>query len=114
MNERIYHLVDCAVPAGHRVKVKVKESLTNYWILLESKKQKNKTKQKQHWNMKEIVIPGVLGTVAKEALKKLEDLVRFYDMSTLVGYLMPNPFLYIYIKYLAWFGFMAYQLLLVF
>ena len=27
-------------------------------------------------------------------------LVWFYDISTIVGYLMPNPFLYIYIKYI--------------
>ena len=26
-------------------------------------------------------------------------LVWFYGISTIVGYLMPNPFLYIYIKY---------------
>ena len=39
-------------------------------------------------------------------------LVEFYGISTIVGYLMPNP-LYIYIKYirLVWLGFMAYQLL---
>ena len=27
-------------------------------------------------------------------------LVGFYGISTIVGYLMPNPFLYIYIKYI--------------
>ena len=35
-------------------------------------------------------------------------LVGFYGKSTIVGYLMPNPFLYLYIKYIS-FGFMAYQ-----
>ena len=38
-------------------------------------------------------------------------LVGFYDISTIVGYLMPNP-LYTYtlnIYDLAWLGFMAYQ-----
>ena len=37
--------------------------------------------------------------------------VLFYDISTIVGYLMPNP-LYTYmsnIYYLVWLGFMAYQ-----
>ena len=37
--------------------------------------------------------------------------VGFYDISTIVGYLMPNP-LYTYILNiydLVWFGFMAYQ-----
>ena len=38
-------------------------------------------------------------------------LVWFYGISTIVGYLMPNP-LYTYIQNiydLVWFGFMAYQ-----
>ena len=38
-------------------------------------------------------------------------LVGFYDISTIVGYLMPNP-LHTYvlnIYNLAWMGFMAYQ-----
>ena len=38
-------------------------------------------------------------------------LVWFYGISTIVGYLMPNP-IYTYI-YLVWFGFMAYQPLLI-
>ena len=47
-------------------------------------------------------------------------LVGFYDISTIVGYLMPDP-LYTYINYdwfdlvgiygMVWLGFMAYQLL---
>ena len=37
-------------------------------------------------------------------------LIGFYGISTIVGYLMPNP-LYTYILYMIWFGFMAYQLL---
>ena len=39
------------------------------------------------------------------------DLVGFYGISTIVGYLMPNP-LYTYILYiydLIWLGFMAYR-----
>ena len=42
-------------------------------------------------------------------------LVGFYGISTIVGYLMPNPlYTYIYQIYmiwfgLVWFGFMAYQ-----
>ena len=39
------------------------------------------------------------------------DLIWFYGKSTIVGYLMPN-FLYTYISYihdLPWFGFMTYQ-----
>ena len=39
------------------------------------------------------------------------DLVRFYGISTIVGYLMPDP-LYTYILNiydLFWLGFMAYQ-----
>ena len=39
------------------------------------------------------------------------DLLSFYDISTIVGYLMPNP-LYTYklnIYDLVWLGFMAYQ-----
>ena len=42
-------------------------------------------------------------------------LVWFYGISTIVGYIMPNPF-YTYILDiydLVWFGFMAYQPLLV-
>ena len=39
------------------------------------------------------------------------DLVWFYGISTIVGYLMPNPlFTYVSNIYgLVWFGFMAYQ-----
>ena len=40
-------------------------------------------------------------------------MVWFYGISTIVGYLMPNP-LYTYISNiydLVWFGLMAYQLL---
>ena len=42
-------------------------------------------------------------------------LVGFYGISTIVGYLMPNPlYTYILIIYdLVWLGFMAYQPLLV-
>ena len=29
-----------------------------------------------------------------------DNLVWFYGISTILGYLMPNPFLYIYIKYI--------------
>ena len=40
-----------------------------------------------------------------------EGLVWFYDISTIVGYLMPNPvYTYILNMYdLIWLGFMAYQ-----
>ena len=45
------------------------------------------------------------------------DLVGFYGISTIVGYSKPYSVFYIYIKYigfgLVWFGFMAYQPLLV-
>ena len=43
------------------------------------------------------------------------DLVVLYGISSVVSFLMPNPFLYIYIKYIGFgwvvclFGFMAYQ-----
>ena len=43
--------------------------------------------------------------------KTLVSLVRFYGISTVIGYLMPNP-LYTYIINiydLVWLGFMAYQ-----
>ena len=36
------------------------------------------------------------------------NLVWFYDISTIVGYLMSNP-VYTYILNMIWFGFMAYQ-----
>ena len=45
------------------------------------------------------------------AICTLNDLVGFYGISTIVGYLMPNPF-YTYIldiHVLVCFGFMAYQ-----
>ena len=51
--------------------------------------------------------------IRKGYLLKLVWLVGFYDISNIVGYLMPNP-LYtniLYIYYLVWFGFMAYQTL---
>ena len=44
-------------------------------------------------------------------ISNILDLVGFYGISTIVGYLMPNP-LYTYILNiydLVWFGFMAYQ-----
>ena len=48
-----------------------------------------------------------------ESDKKSDDLVWFYGISTIVGYLMPNPlFTYILNIYdLGWLGFEAYQLL---
>ena len=47
-------------------------------------------------------------------LFNMNRLVGFYGISTIVGYLMPNP-LYSYILYIYdffWLGFMAYQLLI--
>ena len=47
----------------------------------------------------------------RKDVENLFGLVWFYAISTIVGYLMPNP-LYTYVLNiydLVWFGFMAYQ-----
>ena len=51
--------------------------------------------------------------ITKGYLLKLVWLVGFYDISNIVGYLMPNPLStnVLNIYYLVWFGFMAYQTL---
>ena len=38
------------------------------------------------------------------------NLVWFYGISTIVGYLMPNPFLYIYLIYCIWFGLVLWHI----
>ena len=63
--------MDFAVPAYHRVKLKINETKDNYFDLARELK-KNKL-----WNIKVTCIPiiiGALGTVTKGLLKGLEDL----------------------------------------
>ena len=59
--------MDFAVPADHKVKIKENEKRDKYLDLARELK-----KKKNFWNMKETVIPiiiGVLGTVPKEELE---------------------------------------------
>ena len=67
--KRIYKIVDFAVPAEHRIKLKECEKKDKYldlaWIL------------KKLWNMQMTIIPiviGAFGTVTEGLLKGLEDL----------------------------------------
>ena len=68
--KRICKIVDFAVPADHRIKLKEYEKKDNYLDLARELK-------KKLWNMKVTIIPIVIcafGTVTKGLLKGLEDL----------------------------------------
>ena len=85
-------------------------------------------KLQHYWNLTIILFSVISGTLDGECLTPLQrsswcilhleptgqdkvGLVGFYGISTIVGYLMPNP-LYTYISNiynLVWLGFMAYQ-----
>ena len=68
--KRICKIVDFAVPAEHRIKLKEFEKKDKYLDLARELKKKT-------WNMKVTVIPiviGAFGTVTKGLLKGLEDL----------------------------------------
>ena len=65
----IYKIVDFAVPADHRIKLKECEKRDKYLDLARE--------LKKLWNMKVTIIPiviGAFGTVTKGLLKGLEDL----------------------------------------
>ena len=67
--ERIWKIEDFALPADHRIKLKVCEKKDKFLDL--------SRELKKLWNMKVIIIPivtGALGTVTKGLLKGLEDL----------------------------------------
>ena len=67
--ERTCRIVDIAVPANHRVKLKESEKKDKY---LDFAKELKKL-----WNMKVTIIPiviGALGTVIKGLVKEVEDL----------------------------------------
>ena len=68
-NERTGKIVDFAVPADHRVKLKESEKRDKYYELAKD--------LKKLWNMKVTVIPIVisaLGTVTKGLVQRLKDL----------------------------------------
>ena len=71
-------IVDIAVPADHRVKLKESEKKDKYLDFSRDLKTKqNKKTPQKLWNMKETVIPvvaGALGTVTKGLVQGLEDL----------------------------------------
>ena len=67
--KKICKIVDFAVPADHRIKLKECEKRDKYFDLA--------WELKKLWNMKVIIIPiviGAFGTVTKGLLKGLEDL----------------------------------------
>ena len=67
--ERICKIVDFAVPADHRIKLKECEERDKYLDLARE--------LKKLWNMKVTIVPiviGALGTITKGLLKGLEDL----------------------------------------
>ena len=67
--ERIYKIVDFAVPADHRINLKESEKKDNYLDLARE--------LKKLWNMKVKIVPiviGAFGTITKGLLKGLEDL----------------------------------------
>ena len=67
--ERICQIVNFAIPAEHRIKLKECEKKDKYHNLARE--------LKQLWNMKVTIVPiviGALGTVTKGLLKGLEDL----------------------------------------
>ena len=66
---RICKIVDFAVPADHRINLKESEKKDKYLHLARE--------TKNLWNMKEKIVPiliGVIGTLTKGFLKGLEDL----------------------------------------
>ena len=72
--KRICKIVDFAVPADHRIKLKECEKKDKYLDLARELK-------KKLWNMKVTIILimiGVFGTVTKGLLKGLEDLEIFF------------------------------------
>ena len=67
--KRIFKIVDFAVPADHRIKLKECEKKAKYLDLVRE--------LKKLWNMKVTIIPSVIGafgTVTKGSLKGLDDL----------------------------------------
>ena len=69
--KRICKIVDFAVPADHRIKLKECEKKDKYLDLDLARE------LKKLWNMKVTIVPiviGAFGTVTKELLKGLEDL----------------------------------------
>ena len=71
--KRICKMVDFAIPADHRIKLKECEKKDKYLDLARELKKK----QKKLWNMKVTIIQiviGVFGTVSKGSLKGVEDL----------------------------------------
>ena len=68
-NKRIFKIVNFAVPADHRIKLKEYEKKDKYLDLARE--------LKKMWNMKVTIIPiviGAFGTVTKGLLEELEDL----------------------------------------
>ena len=69
--KRTCKIVDFAVPADHRIKLKECEKKDKYLDLA------RELKKKKQWNVKVTIIPiviGAFGTVIKGISKKLEDL----------------------------------------
>ena len=69
--KKICKIVDFAVPADHRIKLKECEKKDKYLDLTRG------LKKKKQWNMKVTIIPiviGVFGTVSKGLVKGLEDM----------------------------------------
>ena len=67
--KRIFKIVDFAVPADHKIKLKECEKKDKYLDLARE--------LKNLWNMKVTIVPiviGAFGTIAKRLLKGLEDL----------------------------------------
>ena len=67
--KRICKIVDCTVPAAHRIKLKECEKKDKYLDLARE--------LKKLWNMKVTIVPIVIsafGTITKGLLKGLEDL----------------------------------------
>ena len=70
IKKKICKIVDFAVPAGHRIKLKEREKKDKYLDLARELK-------KKLWNMRVTIIPiviGAFGTVTKGLLKGLADL----------------------------------------
>ena len=67
--KRICKIINCAVPADHRINLKESEKKDTYLDLARE--------LKKLWNMKVTIVPiviGALGTITKGSLKGLEDL----------------------------------------
>ena len=76
--KRTCKIVDFAVPADHRIKLKVCEKKDKYLDLARE--------LKKLWNMEETIIPIVIsafGTVTKGLLKGLEDLEVWGQLETI-------------------------------